>query len=290
MPIRIAADAFGPDCPSRDLLVSPGHSICVDVLGEVLIPASVLVNGTTVTQDNVERITYWHVELDGHDVILAENMPAESYLEMGNRLFFTEDGVVSLAASPDAHLASHADFCRPFHAVGPFVEVVRAQLSARARTLGWRLEERGPCDIHLLIDGVCVDPRVRGFVARFRVPKDAQNVWLVSPTSIPAEVADTLDMRSLGACLTGFEVRDGFGASRAFAIDDPRLCVGFHDVESDGVTRWRWTAGRARLPASMWSGATSDVFLHVNLAGATLPRWIAPSDTEVGDTWIKLAS
>ncbi len=123
----------------RDLRVSPGHSLCVDVVGEVLIPAIALVNGTTIVQEDVDCVTYWHVELEGgHDIVLAENMPAESYLEMGNRGFFAESGVVALNASPDTPVATHADFCRPFHMEGALVEVVRAQLAARAKTLGWR--------------------------------------------------------------------------------------------------------------------------------------------------------
>ena len=60
------------------------------MLGEVLIPASSLVDGTTIVQEHVERFTYWHVELDSHDILLAENLPAESYLEMSNRGFFTD--------------------------------------------------------------------------------------------------------------------------------------------------------------------------------------------------------
>jgi hypothetical protein len=30
----------------------------------------------------VERVTYYHVELPEHDVMLAEGLPAESYLDM----------------------------------------------------------------------------------------------------------------------------------------------------------------------------------------------------------------
>ena len=52
-PIRIAAHAFGGSRPSRDLFVSPGHAICVDVL----IPASGLVNGSTVQQVEVDEVT-----------------------------------------------------------------------------------------------------------------------------------------------------------------------------------------------------------------------------------------
>lgn len=132
MPIRIAAHAFGPDRPARDLRVSPGHSMCLDVLGEVLIPASSLVNGSTVRQEQVDAVTYWHVELDSHDILLAEGLPAESYLDMGNRDFFAENGVVSLSASPDAAVRTHVDFCRPFHADGTLVEAVRARLAVRA--------------------------------------------------------------------------------------------------------------------------------------------------------------
>ena len=154
MPVRIAAHAFGEGKPSRDLFVSPGHAICVDVLGEVLIPAGLLVNGSTIVQVEVEEVSYWHVELEGgHDVILAENLPAESYLDMGNRGFFKEADVVDLAASPDADSAqrTHVDFCRPFVAGGAILDAVRAQLVKRAEAQGWPLTSN--IDLHLEIDG-----------------------------------------------------------------------------------------------------------------------------------------
>ena len=135
MPVHISAHAFGPSRPVRDLFVSPGHAICVDVLGEVLIPAGLLVNGSSIRQVEVDSVTYWHVELDSHDVILAENLPAESYLEMGNRAFFAEEGVVALCASPDAQVLTHADFCRPYVDGGAVLDAVRAQLQARATAI-----------------------------------------------------------------------------------------------------------------------------------------------------------
>ncbi len=135
LPVRIAAHAFAPSKPARDLVVSPGHSLCVDALGEMLMPASALINGTTIAQIEVERVTYWHVELDAHEIVLAENLPAESYLEMGNRAFFAEAGTVALGAIPDAPVRTHADFCRPYLASGPLVEAVRGRLAARADDL-----------------------------------------------------------------------------------------------------------------------------------------------------------
>ena len=135
MPIRIAAHTFRHDQPARDLDVSPGHAICVDLMGGVLIPAGSLVNGTTIFQFDVEAVTYWHVELDEHGVIMAEGLPCESYLELGNRSFFAENGTVALAALPDAPVRTHADFCRPYYADGPLVDAIRARLGARSDVL-----------------------------------------------------------------------------------------------------------------------------------------------------------
>src|SRR5574337_938933 len=72
-PVRIAAGAFGPDRPVRDLYVSPWHSICLDLCGELLIPAVLLINGATIAQVEMDEVSYWHVELDGHDILLANN-------------------------------------------------------------------------------------------------------------------------------------------------------------------------------------------------------------------------
>jgi hypothetical protein len=78
-PVRVAAGAFGPGRPHRDLLLSPDHAVYVN---EVLIPVKHLINGSTIVQVPMQRVTYYHVELPAHDVLLAEGLPAESFLDL----------------------------------------------------------------------------------------------------------------------------------------------------------------------------------------------------------------
>ncbi|QRE72881.1 Hint domain-containing protein [Methylobacterium aquaticum] len=133
-PIRVGADAFGPNLPARDLRLSPGHPVLVgadaDGAGGHLVPIMCLINGTSITREPVASVTYWHVELDAHDILLAEGLPAESYLDWGDRPFFTEASDHALH-NPDFVVPGLAGRCRPVAVDGPVVEAERARLSAR---------------------------------------------------------------------------------------------------------------------------------------------------------------
>ncbi len=283
MPVRIAAGTFGERRPFRDLLVSPAHAICVDPMGdrsgEVLIPAIRLLNGSTITQVEAETVSYWHVELDSHDILIADGLPTESYLDCGNRRFFANAEVTDITLPPDARPMGALPFCRPFHESGPVVETVRERLDARARALGWQVVEETFAGLHLVADGRTIRPETAGLTARFVLPAWAREVRLVSAASVPAHVRpDTRDVRRLGVPLAGLTI-DG---TRTIAIADPRLEAGFHPVGRDGQGRsWRWTDGSAVLPASLWAGCPGPVTLEVRLSGPALPRWVGPSERTV---------
>lgn len=131
-PVRICAGAFGPGRPARDLYLSPDHAVFAE---GVLIPVRHLVNGTTIVQVPRPRVTYYHVELGHHAVLLAEGLACESYLETGQRGSFANGGAMVALHADFAVRAREAGACAPFALAGAAVDRVRALLGARAKGL-----------------------------------------------------------------------------------------------------------------------------------------------------------
>ena len=129
-PVRVAAHAFGADLPKRDLFLSPGHPVLVgEGVDEHLVPIMCLINGTTIARTTVESVTYWHVELESHDLLLAEGLPAESYLDWGDRPFF-EEAADHVLSDPDFVVPGLGARSRPVALDGEVVERERRRLDS----------------------------------------------------------------------------------------------------------------------------------------------------------------
>jgi hypothetical protein len=91
-PVRITAGALGDGLPERDLLISADHAIAID---GYLINAGALVNGGTIYQEPTmprDGFTYYHVETEAHELLLAEGVAAESFIDYLGRAGFENGG------------------------------------------------------------------------------------------------------------------------------------------------------------------------------------------------------
>jgi hypothetical protein len=242
-PMVVRAGAFGGGGPTRDLWLSPAH--CVVASG-VLTPISFLQNGCTIEQVRIRCVEYWHVELDAHDIILAEGLPTESYLDTGNRGCFTH-GEAFFERHSDATPKHWSETCLPLLRDGRELERTRSALYDRVLALGYELTD--DADLHLIADGRRFDAvRLGESIYGCILPKGCRDIALGSRSFIPsAREFDHPDIRRLGVCVSRVEV-DG----RVLLLeDDAQFPLGWWPFEQhDNGDRVRWTDGEASLPAS----------------------------------------
>ena len=132
--VRITSAAFGHRTPSRDLYLSPDHAVLAH---GVLIPVKYLINHSTIEQIEMDEVSYYHVELPRHAVLIAEGMPVESYLETGGRMNFANGGGVTRmfadfsAHAPDVGGIWEAIGCARLVARGPELAAVQREVNNR---------------------------------------------------------------------------------------------------------------------------------------------------------------
>jgi Hint domain len=225
-PIRFLAGSLRPNVPSRDLLVSPEHAMGLD---GALVPARLLVNGSTILRDaSIAEITYYHIELPRHALLLAEGAAAESWLDTGNRATFANAPVpTDLYGDFEPDLASDAwrtRACAPLVEGGPSLAIIRARIEGRAATQG--------------IGSGAMQTVWLENTGRHSTVVPAGAPGLVRLASVSAKAPG--DQRRLGAAITALTVN-----GVELALHDERLALGFHGLESTGTLGW--TDGQALL-------------------------------------------
>ena len=245
-PVCIAPHAFGENRPHAALRVSPDHAIYAD---GVLVPARYLVNGATITREHPARVTWYHVELAGadgtavHDILLAESLPTESYLDTGNRSAFANGGAAvdlhpdfaSATSAAEATWATKA--CARLVTDGPELLALRSWLLHCAVRCGHAITVDPAFAVEC--DGRQIPVTQDEPWLHLDLPTGAKSVALHSRSAIPAEIReDGTDTRRLGIAITAMQL-DHVAAP----LNDARLRDGWHAAES----ALRWTSGSAVL-------------------------------------------
>ena len=128
LPVCIKAGAVDDNVPKRDLWISPHHAMFLD---GVLIEAKDLINGVSIVQaEHVENVEYFHIELDTHDVIIAEGALSESFIDDDSRGMFHNAHEYAALYADEIH--EPAGYCAPRLGEGYEVEAVRMRLAQRA--------------------------------------------------------------------------------------------------------------------------------------------------------------
>lgn len=248
-PVLIMPDAFGPGRPHRMLRLSPSHCI---YMGGLLIPVTHLVNGATVRRERAQAATYFHIELDRHEILLADGLACESYFDDGNRAaMYQEMG----RRSPARRMYA------PVVTSGARLAAVRRALHGHALQAGYTA--RFQPSLRAMAAGQSTMAEITqaepGRLARFTFPTPVRGLVLLSATATPADTdPESEDRRELGVCLAemrGVELRAGW---QARAVGDAGTWMGAR--AELGFTRARreislplaavaqsWVAGGKRL-------------------------------------------
>ncbi len=224
--------------------------------------------------DATDRVHYFHVELDRHDILFAEGLPAESYLDTGNRTMF-DNGDGPIALHPDSQRQREANSCAPLLTDPVAVERIWRMLAARGPEPRHLPTTTDPA-LHLVSNGKIFPPvSAQNGRYTFLLPdRRTADLHLVSRAASPSDTAPWMeDRRRLGVMVKRILIRHAARTS-AIPLDDPRLTQGWWLPERDQTCLWRWTNGKAPVPAP-----ASQCSIEITI-GATVPYPTAESEPQ----------
>jgi autotransporter passenger strand-loop-strand repeat protein len=252
-PVIVHKGALADNVPTHDLRVTKGHSLYID---HVLIPVEFLVNHRSIEwDDRAQEVKLFHIELETHDVLIANGAPAESYRDDGNRWLFRNINHTWIEAPKQPYA--------PVLTGGALVDEVWQRLLDRAGPRpGLPLTEEA--DLHLVVDGRRLDAKSRhGETLVFRLLARPETVRVVSRSGAPQELGVARDPRELGVALWRIMLRQG-PRLRMIEAEDAALAEGFHGYEAEH--QFRWTDGDALLPAALYDGLHGGFELELHVA------------------------
>ncbi len=252
-PVIVRKGALADNVPNRDLRITKAHGLLID---GVLIPVEYLVNHRSILwDDRAQEVRVFHIELETHDVLVANGAPAESYRDDGNRWMFQ-----------NANSGWHLPPLEPYAEVltgGPIVDAAWTKLLRRS---GPRpaLPLTADPDLHLLVDGRRVDRSWSvGEAFAFVLTRSPIDIRIVSRAASPQELGLARDPRCLGVALRNLLIRHG-SCCRAIGAEDAMFEYGFHDYEADNG--FRWTDGDAIVPTGLFAGVAGPVEVVLTVA------------------------
>ena len=252
-PVIVRKGALAHNVPTQDLRITKGHSLYID---HVLIPVEELVNHRSIEwDDRAQEVKLFHIELETHDVLIANGAPAESYRDDGNRWLF-QNSNAGWAGAPQ-------EPCAPVVAGGKLVDEAWRRLLDRAGPRPGLPLTEDP-DLHLLVDGQRLDAvSHHGERYVFALPHAPGQVRIASRSAAPAELGLARDPRVLGVALHQIMLRQRAG-TRLIEAADRSLAEGFHGYEPDNL--FRWTDGDALLPAALFDSVQGWFELELHIA------------------------
>lgn len=181
-PVLFQPDAIAPGIPTRALFVSPMHGMMID---DVIVPAAALVNGVTILRpDCAGNVDYFHVELDAHELILAEGAAGETFMDDASRAMFDNAAeytalyggeTVSAMAAPRVQEGYLLEAIHRRLAGTGVAGAVCGELHGVVERItdgvleGWATNGAAPVELEVLVDGEVVS---RLLANRFRTDLD----------------------------------------------------------------------------------------------------------------------